>query len=375
MSRGVQIVGAGESRHGHVPGTTADELSVEAALAALDDAGLSPRDVDGLFSSSAYHFMPTLTLGEHLGITPRHTDASSIGGASFVSHMGHAKAALEAGLCDTALIAYGSTQRSDGGALVSASEPPPLEAPLGLRYPVSGYALAAARHAHLYGTTPEQLAQVAVSARDWARRNPDAFARDPLTIDDVAASPMVSTPLRKADCCLVTDGGAAFVMVRADRAADLDARGITVAAVAEAHEHRHIGQMPELTETAARHSGPDAFARAGIGPADIDLAMLYDAFTINVPLFLEDLGFCKKGEGGPFVADGAIGPGGALPVNPNGGGLSYTHPGMLGAFLVTEAVRQLRGTARGAQVDRARTAVVHGNGGVLSSQVTAVLTA
>lgn len=371
----IRIVGAAESRHGHVPGVTADELSAEAALAALADAGLTTRDVDGLFTTSAYHYMPSMTLGEHLGIRPRYTDATSIGGSSFVAFVGHAAAALSAGLCDVALVSYGSTQRSDGGALVSMSEPSRFEEPLGYRHPITGFALAAARHQHRYGTTSEQLAEVAVSARRWAQLHPDAFARDPLTVDDVASSPMISTPLRAADCCLVTDGGAAFVLTRADRAADLPGTAVRVAGFAEAHDHRFVSEMPELTETAARQTGATAFGRAGITPADVDLAMLYDAFTINVPLFLEDLGFCDKGDGGAFVEGGRIAPGGELPVNPNGGGLSYTHPGMLGAFLVVEAVRQLRGDARGAQIPGAQVAVVHGNGGVLSSQVTAVLTA
>jgi len=368
----VAIVGVGESRHGLVPGVTPEELMVEASIAAVTDAGLSVRDVDGLFSSSAYYFLPTLTLGESLGIAPRFSDATSLGGSSFVAYVAHAAAALSAGLCDVALIAYGSTQRSQGG-LVSRSEQGRFEVPLGYRYPASGYALAAARHMYEYGTTPEQLAEVAVSARQWARLTPRAFARDPLTIEDVLASPVISSPLRAADCCLVTDGGAAFVMTRADVARDLARQAVAVLGVAESHEHRDISEMPDLVRTAARLTGPRAMAMAGVGHSDIDLVTLYDAFTINVLLFLEDLGFCEKGEGGSFISGGRIAPGGELPVNPNGGGLSYTHPGMLGAFLVVEAVRQLRGEAGDRQVPAARRALVHGCGGVLSSHVTAVL--
>lgn len=369
-----KIVGVGESRHGEVPGVTADELMAEASLAALQDAGLTVRDVDGLFSTSAYYFMPTVTLGEQLGVRPRYTDATSVGGSSFVSYIGHAEAALRAGLCDVALIAYGSTQRSDGGRLRSMSENLPLESATGYRYPVSGYALAAARHMHQYGTTSEQLADVAVAARQWAQRTPRAFRRDELTRDDVLASPMISSPLRRLDCCLVTDGGAAFVMTRDDVAAGTRNRPVEVAGFAEAHEHRHISEMPDLTSTTARVTGPEALRKSGLSVADVDVVSLYDAFTINVLLFLEDLGFCSKGDGGPFVESGGIAPGGDLPVNPNGGGLSYTHPGMLGAFLVVEAVHQLRGDAGDRQITDAEVALVHGSGGVLSSQATAILT-
>ncbi len=373
MEAQVCVVGVGESRHGHVPGATAEELMVEAALAALDDAGLAPRDVDGLWSTSAAHFLPTMTLAEHLGLRPRYSDSTSLGGASFVAYLGHIQGVIAAGLCEVALVAYGSVQRTATGRLVSRSEQSPFEAPLGFRYPISGYALAAARHMHDYGTTPEQLAAVAVAARRWAQRTPGAFVRTPLTLDDVAASPVVSTPLRVADCCLVTDGGAAFVVTSAARAADTKNRGVPVLGTAHTSEHRDISEMPDLTSTAARVTGPAALREAGLGVADIDLCLLYDSFTINVPLFLEDLGFCQKGEGGPFVADGGIAPGGILPVNPNGGGLSYTHPGMLGAFLVVEAVRQLRGEAGDRQVPGAAHALVHGCGGVLSSHATAVL--
>lgn len=369
----VAIVGVGESRLGVVPGVTAEELMAEAAVAALQDAGLSTRDVDGLFCCSSYHALPTLTLGEALGITPRFSDGTNVGGSAFVAFVGHAMRALRAGACDVALIAYGSTQRSDGGRLRSLSEQGPFEVPLGYRYPISGYALAAARHMSEFGTSAEQLAEVAVSARRWAQLTPNAFATKPLTVEDVMASPVISSPLRKADCCLVTDGGAAFVMTRMDRARNLRTRPVAVVGAAEAHEHRDIFQMPDLTSTAARLTGPRALEMAGVTHDDIDVVTLYDSFTINVPLFLEDLGFCKKGEGGPFIEDARIAPGGTLPVNPNGGGLSYTHPGMLGAFLVVEMTRQLRGEAGARQVPDARVGLVHGCGGVLSSHATAVL--
>ncbi|HET7478130.1 MAG TPA: thiolase [Rubrobacteraceae bacterium] len=368
------IVGVAESDLGEVgPGLTPLDLIGQATLRALDDAGLEKSDVDGLFSASAYYHMPTLSAGEYLGIRPRYTDATSIGGSSFVSHLFHAAAAIDAGLCEVALITYGSTQRSGGGRLVSGSETLPYEAPYNPRYPVSMYALAASRHMHEYGTTREQLAEVAVAAREWAKLNPKAFMRDDLTVEDVLNSRMVSAPLTVRDCCLVTDGGCAAIVTSAERARDLKKTPIYLLGAGEAHWHRHISQMPDLTTSAAAESGPRAFGMAGLGPADVDVAMLYDAFTINTVMFLEDLGFCRKGEGGAFVSGGRIAPGGELAVNTSGGGLSYNHPGMYGLLLIVEAVRQLRGECGMRQVEDANVALVHGNGGVLSSQVTAVL--
>ncbi len=368
------VVGVAESDLGEVgPGFTPLDLIGQATLRALDDAGLDKSDVDGLFSASAYHHMPTLSAGEYLGIRPRYSDATSMGGSSFVSHLFHAAAAIDAGLCEVALITYGSTQRSGGGRLVSGSEADPYEAPFNPRYPVSMYALAASRHMYEYGTTREQLAEVAVSAREWARLNPKAFERDDLTVQDVLDSRMVSSPLSTRDCCLVTDGGGAVVVTGAERARNLKERPVYVLGAGEAHWHRSMSQMPDLTISAAAESGPRAYEMAGMGPEDVDIAMLYDAFTINTVLLLEDLGFCEKGEGGAFVSGGKISPGGELAVNTNGGGLSYNHPGMYGLLLIVEAVRQLRGECGDRQVKSANLALVHGNGGVLSSQVTAVL--
>ncbi len=368
------VVGVAESDLGEVgPGLTPLDLIGQAALRALDDAGLEKGDVDGLFSASAYYHMPTLSVGEYLGIRPRYADATNVGGSSFVSHLLHAAAAVEAGLCEVALIAYGSTQRSGGGRLVSGSEPLPYEAPYRPRYPVSMYALAASRHMHQYGTTREQLAEVAVAARRWAKLNPRAFMRGDLTVEDVLASRMVSSPLSVRDCCLVTDGGGAAILTSAERAKDLRKMPIYLLGAGEAHWHHNISQMPDLTVTAAAESGPRAYSVAGVGPEDVDVAMLYDAFTINTVLFLEDLGFCAKGEGGAFVSEGRIAPDGELAVNTSGGGLSYNHPGMYGLLLVVEAVRQLRNECGERQVEGANVALVHGNGGVLSSQVTAIL--
>lgn len=368
------VVGVAESDLGEVgPGFTPLDLIGQATSRALKDAGLEKKDIDGLFSATAYHQFPSLWVGEYLGIRPRYSDATNVGGSSFVSHLLHAAAAIEAGLCEVALVAYGSTQRSDGGYRSAGDPPNPYEAPYEPRSPVSMYALAASRHMHAYGTNREQLAEVAVAAREWAKLNPKAFKRDDLSVEDVLGSRTVSSPLSVLDCCLVTDGGGAAIVTSAERARALRKPPVFVLGVGEAHWHRSISQMPNLTVTAAAESGPRAYEMAGIGPADVDVAMLYDAFTINPVLFLEDLGFCEKGEGGEFVSGGRIAPGGELAVNTNGGGLSYNHPGMYGLLLLIEAVRQLRAECGDRQVPEARVALAHGNGGVLSSQVTAVL--
>ncbi len=368
------IVGAAESNLGEVgSGFTPLDPIGQATERALADAGLEKKDIDGLFSASVYYQMPTLSAGEYLGIRPRYSDATMMGGSSFVSHLLHATAAIEAGLCEVALITYASTQLSEGGFRGVSDPPNPFETPYGPRYPVSMYALAASRHMHQYGTTREQLAEVAVAAREWAKLNPKAFKRDHLTAEDVLASRMVSSPLSILDCCLVTDGGGALLVTSAERAKDLRKPPVYLLGAGEAHWHRNISQMPDLTVTAAADSGRRAYEMAGVGPEDVDVAMLYDAFTINPILFLEDLGFCEKGEGGAFVEGGRIAPGGDLAVNTNGGGLSYNHPGMYGLLLLIEAVRQLRGECGERQVEGAEVALANGNGGVLSSQVTAVL--
>ena len=374
LRAGAAIVGGAESDLGEVGGGfTPLDLIGQATSRALDDAGLEKEDVDGLFSASAYYHMPTLSVGEYLGIRPRYSDATNMGGSSFVSHLFHAASAITAGFCEVALIAYGSTQRSASGRLVSGSEALPYEAPYKPRYPVSAYALAASRHMHEYGTTREQLAEVAVAAREWAKLNPKAFMRDDLSVEDVIDSRMVSSPLSILDCCLVTDGGGAALVTSAERARDLAKAPAYLLGAGEAHWHRNISQMPDLTTSAAAESGPRAYEMARLGPEDMDVVMLYDAFTINTVLFLEDLGFCEKGEGGPFVSGDRISPGGELAVNTNGGGLSYNHPGMYGLLLLVEAVRQLRGECGERQVADTNVALVHGNGGVLSSQVTAIL--
>jgi acetyl-CoA acetyltransferase len=363
----VAIAGAAESDLGAVgPGWTAADLMEQASLRALDDCGLTVADVDGLAAAATQLPMASVSLGEALGIDPRWTDSTQIGGGSPIAHLDHARAAIAAGLCEVVLIAYGSTQRSVGRARASLQEVDPYERPYRPPLPVAAYALAAARHMHEFGTTPEQLAEVAVAARAWSRDRPQAWSKGPLTVADVLAAPRVCDPFGVRDCCLVTDGGGALVVVGAERARDLRREPVLVLGAAEAHSHRHISSMPDLTRTAAATSGARAFAEAGLTPADVGCAQLYDAFTITPILFLEDLGFCAKGEGGPFVAGGTIAPGGSLAVNTNGGGLSYQHPGMYGLLLLVEAVRQVREVGRDV-------VLAHGNGGVLSTQSTAIL--
>ena len=346
---------------------------------ALADAGLSPSDVDGVATVGPH--MASMQLAEYLGIRPRWTDSTSIGGSSFECHVEHAAAAVAFGLCDVAVTVFSQTPRADRRAGHPQVRPPDLygspmaefQMPYGLRMPIGGYALAASRHMALYGTTSEQLAQIAVSTRQWASMNPRARHQDPLAVEDVLASPWVCEPLHLLDCCLVTDGAGAAVITRADRAADLRTPPAYVLGVSTAHSHASIGQMPDVTVTPGAVTGPAAFAMAGIKPGDVDVLGSYDSFTITVLLALEDLGFCAKGEGGAFVEDGKLGPGGSLPTNTNGGGLSYTHPGMYGMFLLVETVRQLRGESGERQVPGADVAVAHGCGGVLSSTSTVVL--
>jgi acetyl-CoA acetyltransferase len=383
------VVGVADavSPTGELEGSSrAIELAVIAE--ALDDAGLTVSDVDGVFACVGGTFMNSVELAEYLAIAPVWTDSTQTGGSSFEVMVEHAAAAIALGHCEVALITYVATPRSSfkrggpgfgGGAARAAAMGAPVspmiewELPFGLRTPMGAYALAASRHMATFGTTSEQLAQIAVSTREWATRNPRARRRDPITVENVLASPFEATPLHKLDCCLVTDGAGAVILTSAERARDLRQPPIYVLGTGTSHSHAMISQMPDLTVTAGTSSGPRAFAMAGITPDDVDVAMLYDSFTITVLLALEDLGFCPKGDGGPFVADGRLGPGGSLPTNTNGGGLAYTHPGMYGIFLLVEAVRQLRGESGDRQVEGAQVAVAHGCGGVLSATSTVVL--
>lgn len=367
------IVGAATCGIGEARGFTAMDIAVTASLTALRNADLQLADVDALFICLPDDLLSSLTFAEYLGVKPQLADNNRTGGSSFMSHVIWAALALEAQLCDVALIAYGSTQRTSSGKYQGASRPDIYESPYKPKVPVAAYALAAARHMYQYGTTPEQLAEVAVAARKWAKLNPEAFKREDLSIEDVLSAPRVADPLGVRDCCLVTDGAGAIVMTRADRARELPNPPAFVLGAAAATTHMTISSMPDLTVTAAADCGARAFRHAGVKPSDIDVLQLYDAFTITPILFLEDLGFCAKGEGGPFVAGGRLAPGGALPVNTNGGGLSYAHPGMYGIFALIEATEQIMRKAGARQISDVNLALAHGNGGFLSSQATVIL--
>jgi len=368
------IVGVAESDLGQVAdGLSVIDLMAQGTKRALDDCGLALRDVDGLFAATAQSRLSVLAFAEYLGIDPPCLGSTIVGGSSFEYHVAHAMAAIEQGLCSVAVIAYGSTQRTVGRKQASQREINPYETPFKPFLPASAYALAAMRHMHQFGTTREQLAAVAVAAREWALLNPAAWEKKPLSIEGVLSSRMVSYPFTVRDCCLVTDGGGAIVVTSAERARALKKPPAYVLGCGQSVTHASISNMPDLTVTGAAASGQAAYRMAKLGAADVDVLELYDAFTINTVLFLEDLGFCKKGEGGAFVTEGRIAPKGSLAVNTNGGGLSYCHPGMYGLFLLIEAVRQLRGECGARQVKDCEVAIAHGNGGVLSSQATVIL--
>lgn len=355
------------------------ELEARVIQAALADAGLSLRDVDGLCTCTGGTLMHSVELAEYLGITPRFTDATQTGGASYGLYVEHAAAAIAAGLAETVVIVYASTPRAarkrgeKGLGVFATPERLEWETPFGVMLPISAYALAANRHMAEFGTTADQLAQIAVDTRTWATRNPRAHLRDPIAVDDVLGSGYLAEPVHKLECCLVTDGAAAIVVTSAERAATLAKSPAYVLGAASAASHAMISQMPDLTVTPGAVSGPAAFGAAGLAPEDVDVVELYDSFTITVLLALEDLGFCKKGEGGPYAGSGVLAPGGALPGQTTGGGLAYTHPGAFGAFLLVEATRQLRGECEQRQVADANVALAHGTGGVLSATSTVIL--
>ncbi|HEY7347870.1 MAG TPA: acetyl-CoA acetyltransferase [Ktedonobacterales bacterium] len=370
------IVGVAESDLGVTPGKTALQLQAQAAKAALADAGLEKNDVDALFTAGNWAWSPNLMLAEYLGIQPRYADGTNIGGSSFEAHLGHALAGIEAGRFEVALITYGSTQRSDQSRNRPANHATlveQFERPYGLPAPVGAYALAAMRHMYQYGTTSEQLAEIAVATRKWAMMNEKAMMRTPITIEDVLSSRWIAEPLHLLDCCLVTDGGGAVVVASARRVGSTRKKPVWVLGHGEMLTHYGITNMPDLTVTGAVQSGQAAFAMAGVRHEDIDVVEIYDSFTITVLLTLEALGFCQPGEGGAFASDQRTAPGGAFPMNTNGGGLSYCHPGMYGIFLLIEATRQLRGECGPRQVPDAKIALAHGTGGVLSSSATIIL--
>lgn len=378
MNRKVAIAGVALSDVGRVEDKNAYELMAQASRRALAEAGLTPQDIDGLGSTSQGMLPPT-DVGEYLGLRPRWVDSTSVGGASWEVMVSHAADAIAAGHADVVLLTYGSTARADlrkglRTANLNWGSRGPLQwdAPYGHTL-VSKYAMAARRHMHQYGTTIEQLAEVAVSARFNAADNPEAYYRDAITIDDVLSGPMIADPFTKLHCCIRSDGGAAAVLVAEDRVADLKSDPVWILGSAEATSHMLTSQWDDMTVGPAAVTGPLAFQRAGLTPADVDVAELYDAFTYMLLLTLEDLGFCGKGEGGAFVESGALRLGGALPTNTDGGGLSACHPGQRGLFLLVEAARQLRGQAGPRQVPDAKIACVSGTGGWFCSSGTVLL--
>lgn len=376
LSRTAAIVGAAETdRIGKLPGMSRLALHAQAAKNALADAGLTLADVDGLFCAPA----GPNELSEYLNIVPRYVDGTSVGGCSYMIFVRHAVAAIAAGYCDVALIVHGESGRS-WIDMESAAGPPSgpngqFEAPFGTSGAATTYALPVLRHFHQFGTTKRQMSHVPAATREWAVLNRRAVmhAAGPITPQDVEDSPLVCWPYNKLDCCLVTDGGGALVVTSAARARDLRQKPIAILGTGEATAHRQVSMMRDFTTSDSTVlSGRTAFAEAGLTPADIDHLMLYDAFSFTPMMFLEDLGFVEKGESGPFVAQTAkgadgrtiyqTGPGGALPMNTNGGGLSYAHSGRYGMYALIESVTQLRGQAGARQVEGLRTSLVHGPG-------------
>lgn len=384
LRRAAAIVGAYEHPSRYAPDKSETLLHAESAIGALEDAGLSKGDIDAYFTCGTGR-LPPIVMADYLNLAPRYMDSTDIGGASFLSHLGHAAAGIQSGLFNCALISYGSTSRSRGVAVGTAGfsrhgwatvppVPESFEEIYGLTT-VGLYALVARRHMHEYGTTSEQLARIAVSTRKHAVTNPHAVMRDPIAVEDVLGSRMISDPLHMLDCCLVTDGGGAVIVASPEVARASRQRPAWLLGFGEGVGHMGAG-LRDLTVSAAARSGPRAMSMAGVTPRDIDMAMIYDSFTITVLVTLEDLGFCKKGEGGEFVSGGRIEIGGELPINTDGGGLSSNHPGRRGIFLLVEATKQLRHERGEMQVPGCQVAVCHGTGGTLGhrhSGVTVVL--
>ncbi|HJU28556.1 MAG TPA: acetyl-CoA acetyltransferase [Candidatus Binataceae bacterium] len=373
LSRKTAIVGVYEHPTRFAPDKSMFQIMAESIRGALDDAGLSIKDVDGLCTAGmGMGAMGIVGFCDYMNLTPNFVDGTNIGGSSFVAHTAHAAAAINAGLCDVAVIVYGSTAASarfaigTGGGGGGGDPCDQYEFPYGPTT-VGAYAMIAQRHMHDYGTTPEQLAEIAVTMRHHASMNPVAKYRDPITVDDVLASRVISSPLHLLDCCIISDGGGALVVTSAERARDLKKRPVYLLGAGEAVRHAARG-VRDFLEIAAAQSGRLAFERAGVSHRDVDLAMVYDSFTITVIVTLENLGFCKRGEGGAFVSGGRLRFDGDFPLNTDGGGLSSNHPGMRGMFLLIEAARQLRGEAGPRQVRDCRTALVHGTGGNLGTR-------
>ncbi|HEX4493864.1 MAG TPA: acetyl-CoA acetyltransferase [Acidimicrobiia bacterium] len=378
MDRRVAIVGAALSDIGRVDVKTPYELHYQAASRAIADAGLTKDDIDGL-GSSGMGLLSPVEIGEYLGLRPTWADGTGVGGSTWEFMVGHAAAAIAHGEAEVVVLVYGSTARADlkarrRGANLSfgARGPVQFDVPFGHTL-ISKYAMAARRHMYEYGTKIEQLAEISVSSRYNASLNPEAYYRDPITIDDVQSSRMMADPLTKLHCCIRSDGGGAVVLTSEERARDLPKAPIWVLGTGEATDHTTMSEWEDFTVSPALRSGQLAFERAGVAPAEIDLCQIYDAFTPMVLLTFEALGFCGKGEGGAFVEDGKMRVGGALPTNTDGGGLSHCHPGMRGMFLLVEAVRQMRREADGRQVEKADLCCVHGTGGWFSSASTVIL--
>ena len=368
------IVGASESDEiGVVPHKSALRLHAEAARNALNDAGLTIGDVDGLFTAG----VTSGQLGEYLGIVPRYSDGTNVGGCSFILHVEHALLAIAAGIIEVALITHGESGHSrvgmGGGGVAPDSPQGQFEAPYGTYGPTTLFSLPATRHMHEYGTTREQMAAVAVSNRKWAAMHPLAMMKEPITIADVLNSRPICWPYSLFMCCLVTDAGGAIVLTGADRAKALRKPPVYILGTGEATEHNMVSMMADMTTSrAAKVSGRAAFEMAGVSHSDIDVAELYDAFAFTPMLALEDLGFVKPGESGAFVEGQRTAPGGDFPMNTNGGGLSYTHSGMYGIFTLIELTRQLRGEAGERQVGGAEVGIAHGPGGMFAAASTLI---
>ena len=380
--RAAAIVGIHEYPSRRVDGLSKWQIKGASAAAALADAGLTLVDVDAVYDAGETGPMAGIAVPEYLGISPRVVDTTAVGGSSYEFHAAHAARDITAGRARVALLTYGSTAKSESRAIGTGArpmaDPAPgnnMEVPYGLPL-IGNYALVAQRHMHEYGSTPEQLAEVAVTTRAHAVRNPEAVAglaalgirnTGEITVDDVLGSRLVADPLHLLDCCLVSDGGGAVVIAAADVARDCRTTPVWITGSGEAVGY--LGNGRDITTSAAALSGPRAFAEAGVRPEDVEIAMIYDSFTITVLALLEDLGFAKKGEGGPYVEGGRLrfDRPGAPALNTDGGGLSSNHPGMRGIFLLIEAARQLRGEST-AQVEGARSAVAHGNGGLLGTR-------
>ncbi|MPY95658.1 MAG: thiolase domain-containing protein [Acidimicrobiia bacterium] len=369
------IAGIYEHPGRELPDLTLPQVHAEVCRGALADAGLSLSDVDAFYCAGDSPGFGGLSMADYLGLRVRTLDSTETGGSSYLFHAGHAAAMIAAGKCHVALVTLGGKPRTGGaapggaGRMSSAPESAFENMWGGTVY--GNYALAAARHMYEFGTTSEQLAEIKVAAAEHAQHNPNALLRKTTTVEEVVASPVVADPLHRDDCCVITDGGGAFVMVSAEVARSLDRRCAKVLGTGEAVKHSDRGR-PDLTYTGAVWSGPAAFEEAGVTPADIDYASIYDSFTITVLITLEDLGFCAKGEGGRFVADGGLqARGGKLPFNTDGGGLCNNHPGNRGGMTkVLEAVRQVRGEAHPeVQVPDCRLALAHGTGGAISTRM------